>query len=675
MEGAFAPDHRARTLSRPLLRRLSLLRAVLPSLESAAGNMYYAPKRKRFSQDKVKQFWAKFLVPCLRMSPNGWKFHNFNDQHHELVSRLLERLEKTVFMEKSALAEEFKSSTFPQLETLRSWTRDTPGDTEDIENLFAGRWSILVPSDQLARKDLITLLDKFADAMEGPSKPPPSGEAMPVVSTMFSLTASRLHRNIEGQSLFKLPETDPGGTVEQSELDIDSKTCLAVVLSHSLLDFCWEPWFLNGWSKSSIKLLQNCESLSLRPTLATSLRPRSRDPSLPTMRNDLKLLFHGILLMEIFKQAEIPLAMNHQDMIIDIESFRVTARKEFGQINWAIYEGFRHGPFPFKFFDTDDRPDETQTKRAKEWFQRYDQALHAQQEALPIKGKGITVAVLDTGINLQNSWISARIGRTKCWPSRDSCNDTDGHGTHVAYLLMRLAPSANIRIAKISDSQLINNDAIIQRIAKAIEHFSSENGDPVDIINLSFGFPEYNDRLQPIRKALLQAQQNNVLLFAAAGNSAGNEGVYWPASMEVVTRVNAVDGDGNVANISTTGGELRPIFTLGEGVPSCQLGSPGNEIIYRSGTSFATPIAVAIAAIVLGYIDGSNKAAVPEDVESLKSRLRTKSGMEGVLRETCVLQEPMKRTDIAYIAPFFFLTIEASSLVGIITNALRTCAG
>jgi subtilisin family serine protease len=145
--------------------------------------------------------------------------------------------------------------------------------------------------------------------------------------------------------------------------------------------------------------------------------------------------------------------------------------------------------------------------------------------------------------------------------------------------------------------------------------------------------------------------------------------------MEVVTRVNAVDGEGNVASISTTGGELRPIFTLGEGVPSCQLDSPSNEVIYRSGTSFATPIAVAIAAIVLGYMNGSNKAVVPEDVESLKSWLRTKSGMEGVLRETCVLQGPMKRTDIAYIAPFFFLTIEESSLVGIITNALRTCAG
>jgi hypothetical protein len=190
----------------------------------------------------------------------------------------------------------------------------------------------------------------------GSASPPPSGEAASVVSTMLSLTASRLHLDIEGQSLFKLPETDPGiselKNVEyvslaegllnnDTELDIDSKTCLAVILSHSLLDCCWEPWFVNGWSKSSIKLLQNRERIFLRPTLATSLRSRSGDPSLPTIPNDLKLLFHGILLMEIFKQAEIPLAMNHKDMINDIETFRVTARKEFDQINWAVYEGFR----------------------------------------------------------------------------------------------------------------------------------------------------------------------------------------------------------------------------------------------------------------------------------------------------------------------------------------------
>lgn len=137
--------------------------------------------------------------------------------------------------------------------------RETAGDTED---LFAGRWNILALTDQLTCKDLISLLDEFANAMEGFIKPPPSGEVAPVVSTMLSLAASRLLLNIDGQSLVKLTETDPGiselRNVEyvslaegllnnDTELDIDSKTCLAVVLSHSLLDFCWESWFPVGW--------------------------------------------------------------------------------------------------------------------------------------------------------------------------------------------------------------------------------------------------------------------------------------------------------------------------------------------------------------------------------------------------------------------------------------------
>ena len=42
----------------------------------------------------------------------------------------------------------------------------------------------------------------------------------------------------------------------ETELDIDGKLCLAVVLSYSLLDFCVEPWFPDGWTKNGIYLLQ-----------------------------------------------------------------------------------------------------------------------------------------------------------------------------------------------------------------------------------------------------------------------------------------------------------------------------------------------------------------------------------------------------------------------------------
>lgn len=195
----------------------------------------------------------------------------------------------------------------------------------------------------------------------------------------------------------------------------------------------------------------------------------------------------------------------------------------------------------------------------------------------------------------------------------------------------------------------------------------------MDIINLSFGFPTFHGRLQPILDALLKARTRKVLLFAAAGNEGGNQGVFWPAKLLDVIRINAADRYGNAAGFNPTDGARRRICTLGEAVPSCELDTKNNnEVVHRSGTSFATPIAVAIAAIVLGFIDDTGDLGVPEDFERLKPRLRTRSGMESILCETCVLQRE-ERAGFSYITPWFFLEIEQSSRVGIITNELRNC--
>lgn len=107
-------------------------------------------------------------------------------------------------------------------------------------------------------------------------------------------------------------------------------------------------------------------------------------------------------------------------------------------------------------------------------------------------------------------------------------------------------------------------------------------------------------------------------------------------------------------------------------------------MIHRSGTSFATPIAAAIAAIVLGFVDGASPSvdpavvveearalAVPADFDALKLRLRTKLGMEKVLCKTCVQQGEDKRAGFSYIAPWFFIEIDEQSRIGIIANELR----
>lgn len=194
----------------------------------------------------------------------------------------------------------------------------------------------------------------------------------------------------------------------------------------------------------------------------------------------------------------------------------------------------------------------------------------------------------------------------------------------------------------------------------------------MDMINLSFGFPRYHERLRPIHLAIRRARDNGVLIFAAAGNEGGNQQVPWPAKHPDVICINAADSHGNMANFAQTDTLRRRIYTLGEDVPSCEVDAQNNTI-HRSGTSFATPIAVETAAIVLGFTNNIGHLSVPADFDNLRPRLRTRSGMESVMCKTCVLQGTENRAGSSYITPRFFLYMEELSRVGIITYELRSC--
>lgn len=74
----------------------------------------------------------------------------------------------------------------------------------------------------------------------------------------------------------------------------------------------------------------------------------------------------------------------------------------------------------------------------------------------------IRVAIIDTGINDEDIIIDAATedGRIKArrdfMDSTDDCKDYYGHGTHVARLLLTLAPQAELYIAKVSNGKSIS---------------------------------------------------------------------------------------------------------------------------------------------------------------------------------------------------------------------------
>ena len=76
---------------------------------------------------------------------------------------------------------------------------------------------------------------------------------------------------------------------------------------------------------------------------------------------------------------------------------------------------------------------------------------------MDLKSRRVKIAVIDTGVSLSHGGIQAayqkrRIRKEWCrsWVGSPSdIGDHDGHGTHMAHLLHRVAPEADIYVAKV----------------------------------------------------------------------------------------------------------------------------------------------------------------------------------------------------------------------------------
>jgi len=149
---------------------------------------------------------------------------------------------------------------------------------------------------------------------------------------------------------------------------------------------------------------------------------------------------------------------------------------------------------------------------------------------------------------------------------------------------------------------------------------------------MSFGFPTCNvDGYSELEKALKTAYSKDVLLFAAASNNGGQLGRSFPAREPTVISVHSTDANGNRSKFSPTPHrDGTNLATIGEAVESawpvqlCDEDSNPECVRTKSGTSFATPILVGIAAFLLMYA----RANLPDKASAMKSQKR----MEAVLK-------------------------------------------
>ena len=236
----------------------------------------------------------------------------------------------------------------------------------------------------------------------------------------------------------------------------------------------------------------------------------------------------------------------------------------------------------------------------------------------------IVVAVVDTGVDLTHPDLAGRlVAGTDLGDGDSNPTDENGHGTHVAGIIAALsdnalgvsgiAPRVFVLPLKVMD---VNGDIWDTSVAEGIAWAVARG---TRVINMSLGGSEVSPAIDA---AIDDARAHGVVVVAAAGNEWLTNGVLQPAAYGPVVAVAAVedrpasvDGDDDglldgcgVARFGIGDYRHAPYSNTG---PEVDLAAPGSCILSTfardlggsylslSGTSMATPMVAAAAALVL----------------------------------------------------------------------------
>ncbi len=224
-------------------------------------------------------------------------------------------------------------------------------------------------------------------------------------------------------------------------------------------------------------------------------------------------------------------------------------------------------------------------------------------------GQGVTVAVIDSGVDDRHPQLAGKVedGKDFLSGNPDANQDCNGHGTGVASIIAArpaqgtgfrgLAPGATILPVRVTEQQEIDGEAHGRHVgpetfAAAIE-WAADHGAAGGVMNLSLSI---DGRHAAVDRAVAYARSKDIVVVAAAGNktgdTAGND--KYPARSPGVLAVAAVNRDGMWPTFSLTGGYVD-IAAPGDEVTMAAVGGGQRQ---DRGTSFATPYVAATAALI-----------------------------------------------------------------------------
>lgn len=247
-------------------------------------------------------------------------------------------------------------------------------------------------------------------------------------------------------------------------------------------------------------------------------------------------------------------------------------------------------------------------------------------------GKGVTVAVIDTGI-YPNHAVFTNNG-TINWKERiiafyddkingtsDKPYDVSYHGTWTASILggnnieyVGVASAVQFVIMKVFDyenGELVSDESKIENAVNWI--INNNEKYHIKIASMSFGVkpdPKYSDEINKLHQIVKKLVDDNILVVAAAGNygdpsvNNGEGTITAPASEKSVIAVGGVDNEGEMYVLSGKGptqeGAIKPdVCAPSVNILGATTGKSSNSYDNYTGTSAATPFVSGLAALMI----------------------------------------------------------------------------
>ncbi len=252
-------------------------------------------------------------------------------------------------------------------------------------------------------------------------------------------------------------------------------------------------------------------------------------------------------------------------------------------------------------------------------------------------GRGVTIAVLDTGFARHPDIHGALIGFRDFVGKRNNAYDNNGHGTHVCGILCGngnagngkycgIAPGAQLLVGKVLNEK---GDGSTETMLEGINWILQEGPRyNVRIVNISVGMGNLEDKKKEnaLRESVEELWNRGYIVVCAAGNKGpGNGTISSVGGSNKVITVGCHDGDTctnnpNRCELYSGWGNVKShivkpdVVAPGTDIYSCnaKYHRVGSGLVHpyvtKSGTSMATPVvAGAIALLLQKYPDMSNE--------------------------------------------------------------------